>query len=100
MLGGLNEGMGRLVPPALTGSQVPIYSLSDISQMKRPPNGVFVVDASDIIKTGIFGLDQSKPLVDYTLGWLDPLGAHSDYKNQEVQALLRWFGNNTQQDSP
>jgi pimeloyl-ACP methyl ester carboxylesterase len=93
MLGGLNEGMGRLVPPALIGSQVPIYSLSNISQMKRPPNGVFVVDASDIIKTGTFGLDQSNPLVDYTLGWLDPLGAHSDYKNQEVQALLRWFAN-------
>jgi pimeloyl-ACP methyl ester carboxylesterase len=99
MLGSMNEGMGRLVPPQLIGPQVPIYSLPDISQMERPPNGVFVVDASDIIKRGAFGLDQSKPLVDYTLGWLDPLGAHSDYKNPEVLALLRWFANNDQKDS-
>jgi hypothetical protein len=54
---------------------------------------VFVVDSSDIIKRGTFGLDYSKPLVDYSLGWLDPLGAHSDYKNPEVLELLRWFAN-------
>ncbi len=99
MLGGLNEGMGRLVPPAMIGSQVPVYSLSDISQMKAPPNGVFVVDASDIIKKGAFGFDRSNPLFDYTLGWLDPMGAHSDFKNPEALALLKWFANSVQKDS-
>jgi hypothetical protein len=100
MLGGLNEGMGRLIPPAMIGSQVPIYSLSDISQMEGPPNGVFVVDASDIVKTGAFGLDQSKPLVDYTLGWFDPMGAHSDFKTSEFKPLLRWwFSDPTPQDA-
>jgi hypothetical protein len=84
----------------MIGGQVPIYSLSDISQMEGPPKGVFVVDSSDIIKKNPFGLDLSKPLVDYTLGWFSPLGAHSDYRNREVQALLRWFGNSDKKDSP
>ena len=99
-LGGLNEGMGRLVPPAMIGSQVPIYSLSDISQMKAPPNGVFVVDASDIIKIGALGLDRSNHLFDYTLGWLDPMGAHSDFKNPEAMGLYKWFINTKLEDSP
>jgi len=100
MLGGLNEGMGRLVPPAMLGSQVPVYSPSDISQMKAPPTGVFVVDASDIVRTGPFGIDRGNHLFDYTLGWLDPLGAHSDYKNPESLALLRWFANPIPYNSP
>jgi pimeloyl-ACP methyl ester carboxylesterase len=99
-LGGLNEGMGRLVPPAMIGSQVPIYSLSDISQMKAPPNGVFVVDASNIIKRGAFGFDRSNHLFDYTLGWLDPMGSHSDFKNPEAMGLYKWFVNTKQEDSP
>jgi pimeloyl-ACP methyl ester carboxylesterase len=100
MLGGLNEGMGRLVPPAMIGSQVPIYSLSDVSQKKAPPNGVFVVDASNIIKRGAFGFDRSNHLFDYTLGWLDPMGSHSDFKNPEAMGLYRWFVNTKQEDSP
>jgi pimeloyl-ACP methyl ester carboxylesterase len=100
MLGGLNEGMGRLVPPAMIGGQVPVYSLPEISQMKAPPNGVFVVDASDIIKSGALGFDRSKPLFDYTIGWIDPMGSHSDFKNPEAMALLRWFANSTPYNSP
>jgi len=99
MLGSLNEGMGRLVPPAMIGSQVPIYSLSDISQMKAPPNGVFVVDASDIIKRGALGFDRSNHLFDYTLGWLDPMGSHSDLKNPETMGLYRWFVNTKRDNS-
>ena len=67
--------------------------------MKAPPNGVFVVDASDIIKKGAFGFDCSNPLFDYTLGWLDPMGAHSDFKNPESLALLKWFANSALKDS-
>jgi hypothetical protein len=100
MLGGVNEGMGRLVPPAMIGSQVPVYSPSDVLQLKRPPNGVFVVDASDIIKRGAFGLDRGNHLFDYTLGWLDPMGSHSDFKNPEAMGLYKWFVNTKQEDSP
>jgi hypothetical protein len=68
--------------------------------MKAPPNGVFVVDASDIIKSGALGFDRSKPLFDYTIGWIDPMGSHSDFKNPEAMALLRWFANSTPYNSP
>ena len=55
------------------------------------PKGVFVVDASDIITEGSFGQDLSNPLVDYTLGWIDPIGAHSDYTDPESIALAAWL---------
>jgi hypothetical protein len=78
---------------------MPVYSPSDIAQMKVPPNGVFVVDASDIVRIGAFGLDRGNHLFDYTLGWLDPMGAHSDFKNPEAMTLLKWFANVDQKDS-
>ena len=54
-----------------------------------------MVDASQIIHEGALGLDQNNPLVDYTIGWLDMMGAHSDFKNPEVMELLAWFANST-----
>ena len=92
--------MGRLVPPALFGDQVPIYSLKEISEMESPRDGLFVVDASEIIDKGAFGLDQNNPLVDYTIGWFDLMGAHSDFKNPEAAALLSWFANSAPYNLP
>ena len=50
-----------------------------------------VVDASELIRRGSFGLDLTNPLVDYTLGWLDPIAAHSDFTNPEAIALAAWM---------
>ncbi len=89
-----------MVSPAMFGDQVPVYSLFDISEMDSPPDGLFVVDASEIVSEGAFGLDQNIPIVDYTIGWVDFMGAHSDFRNREVMALLSWFANSTPYNVP
>jgi hypothetical protein len=46
--------------------------------------GVTFVDASSVVSEGIYSLDYSHATIgstisDYTIGWLDPVGAHGDY---------------------
>ena len=47
------------------------------------------------LERNIVELDLNDPLVDYTIGWVDPMGAHSDFKNPEVLSLLSWFADDT-----
>ena len=51
--------------------------------------GVFAVDASNLIRRGTFGQNLERPWVDFTVGWFDPIGAHADYRNEEVVDLMR-----------
>jgi hypothetical protein len=44
---------------------------------------VFVIDASRQVRHGAFG-DLENPWIDFTVGWLDPIGAHADYRSPEV----------------
>ena len=41
-----------------------------------------------MIVTGSFGQNLENPFVDLTIGWIDIVGAHDDYRNAEVAALL------------
>lgn len=92
-LGPLHEGLGRMATPTLFEEQnIPVYSLKEIYELEAAPEGIFMVDASDIIKQGAFGLNLNDPWIDYTLGWLDPIGAHADYRNAEVMKLIDWLG--------
>ncbi len=50
-----------------------------------------VVDSSRIISRGVFGVSYEHPAADWTLGWLDPIGAHGDYTNEDVVRLMRWI---------
>ena len=34
------------------------------------------------------------------IGWLDPFGAHSDFRNPEVMELLSWIANSPKPDRP
>ena len=68
--------------------------------MAKPPNGPFAVDASTIVRKGGFGLDMGSPLIDYTVGWIAPIGAHSDFTNKEVMALLSWVVNGSRPPNP
>jgi hypothetical protein len=43
------------------------------------------------VRQGLFG-DLERPWRDFTLGWLDPLGAHGDYKNVGVAKLMFLLG--------
>ncbi len=40
---------------------------------------------------GAFGEDLSNPLANYTLGWLDPIAAHSDFTNPRALELAAWM---------
>ena len=90
-LGSIHDGLGRMATPLVFGEPIPIYSPDQLNDLEGMPSGVFVIDASDIITEGSFGADLSNPLADYTLGWIDPLGAHSDYTDPESIALAAWL---------
>jgi hypothetical protein len=95
-LGPLHEGMGRMYTPELLRREsVPVYSIRELQGMDAAPKGVFVVDTSSIVKKGAFGMDLSKPWFDFTLAWLDPIGAHSDFTNKQIMDLLSWMANGT-----
>lgn len=100
-LGPLHEGLGRMATPTLFEEHnVPVYSLEEFYELNSFPDGIFVVDASDIITRGALGLDLNNPWVDYSVGWLDPIGAHADYKNPEVMRLIDWMGRSLEAQSP
>jgi hypothetical protein len=90
-LGSIHEGMGRMSPPLALYPDPRVYSPHELDALESIPTGVFVVDATERISTGTFGVDLSKPLADYTLGWLDPLGAHSDFTNPRAIELAAWM---------
>jgi hypothetical protein len=90
-LGSIHEGMGRLSPPLAFYTDPRVYDPEDLDDVEGIPNGVFVVDASELIREGSFGQDLSNPLADYTLGWLDPIAAHSDFTNPDAIALAAWM---------
>ncbi len=101
-LGALNESVGRLYTPAmigdLPGGQSRIYDLGDLRDAQDTQacglprcEGILLLDATDIIEVGSFGLNLNDPLVDYTLGWLDPLGSHLDYRNEDVARTIADF---------
>lgn len=90
-LGSIHEGMGRMSPPLALYEDPPVYTPEELDALERVPTGVFVVDASERISTGAFGADLANPLADYTLGWLDPLGAHSDFTNPRAIVLAAWM---------
>ena len=101
-LGALNESVGRLYTPAMIGDlpdgQSQIYTLQDLRTARDTQacglprcKGILLLDATDIIDVGSFGLSLNDPLVDYTLGWLDPLGSHLDYRNEHVARVIAEF---------
>lgn len=94
-LGPIHEGVGRMSTPRLFRPSPPVYSLQELAELPGPPSGVFVVDATPIIRRGEFDIDFSKPLPKYTISWFDKSGAHSDFRNAEVGRLLSWLANGT-----
>jgi len=94
-LGLLSESAGRVfVEPWAAPRDLPVFSLQAFERLPTQDcglpvcEGVFFVDASPIVRTGIFGASLERPLVDWTLGWLDPIGAHADYRNPAVVELM------------
>jgi hypothetical protein len=91
-LGALHESVGRLVTPRIYPRGLPgVYTASELDEFAHDADGcrlpvckgVFVIDASRQVRHGAFG-DLENPWIDFTVGWLDPIGAHADYRSPEV----------------
>jgi hypothetical protein len=97
-LGVMNESVGRVVVPRPFSSTPPppVYSALELFEIVRAGegcglprcSGAFVIDATPLIRTGGFGQDMENPLFDFTVGWIDPVGAHGDYRNTRVVWMI------------
>ncbi len=92
----LHESAGRMIAPRFFPPRAPaVYSPGELGALAITPGpcrlptcrGVFAVDAASIVREGLFG-DLERPWRDFTLGWLDPLGSHADYKNEGIAKLM------------
>ena len=75
------------------GSNPPNYAMAYLTLLiKCKALEVHFVDCSSAIRQGtfwfLFDYDLRWPLWDYTISWLDPHGAHSDFKNEKVLSLI------------
>ena len=85
-----------MTPAVVARARLPVYSPDELEGFQRASDGcglptcagIFVVDASKLIRKGAFGENLENPFVNFTLGWLDPVGAHGDYRNSEVIGLM------------
>ena len=105
-IGSLNEAAGRAAAPGPFARTVyPVYSLIELKRLSAESDcglpvcqGPFAVDASSIARTGAFGEDLENPLYDFTIGWLDLVGAHGDYRNEAMVDLLQYVVRETERD--
>ncbi len=88
-MGGQRESVGGDLAIAIGANRTRAVDLgtwlSDGSGIEQ--EGLTVVDASSIVSEGLLG-NLNQPLVDYTVGWIDPIGAHSDFLHPETLALI------------
>jgi hypothetical protein len=95
-LGVLQDPVGRMLLPPPFGrrthtpfSPEQVRAAADSSECGLPVcEGLLVVDASRYVRRGMFGENLDNSAIDFTIGWLDPIGAHADYKNPELGQLL------------
>ncbi len=104
-LGVLHESVGRVVTHGILERDVPpVFSMEEFQRSLADGchlpicSGAFAVDASDEIQEGIFFENLARPMVDFTLGWLDPIGAHADYLNSDVVGLMEPLYRNGEAD--
>ncbi len=95
-LGGALESVGRGSRWGLfVGEALSVHAPGEVVDRSRGTcalptcAGPFAVDVSDIVRESAFGLDLGRPLVDFTLGWLDPVGAHGEYLPPRIRLLSR-----------
>jgi hypothetical protein len=96
--GPILDPVGRLLSPVATGPRLhpPVSPAAAIDESTPCGlvvcEGLLVIDASEDITRGALGEDLGNPFWDYTLGWLDPIGAHGDYRNPKIVDAVRRIG--------
>jgi pimeloyl-ACP methyl ester carboxylesterase len=92
------DPVGRLLSPVATGPALhPPVAPEEALDASSPCGlvvcaGLLVIDASDEITYGVLGENLGNPFWDYTLGWLDPIGAHGDYRSRRVVRIMQGLG--------
>jgi hypothetical protein len=90
--GSVTEAVGRCPNPGLGSMNPPeLFSITDIASARRLParSGVILIDCSSVIReSAVFGVDLSNLFLDYTLSWVDPIGAHEDVNQTELYKLM------------
>lgn len=88
-MGSLNESSARLYsPPLFTTVQAETHSIEAFLKLERVSHNNIYVDVSDAVSEGIFGVSYSNPAMDFTLGWIDPVGSHFKYHNEAVYKIM------------
>ncbi len=85
-LGTLHESVGRTSAPGFLSRSAPaVFGMESVrfedgEECQLPScRKTFALDASSAIREGGLGLDLERPLANFTLGSIDPIGAHGDY---------------------
>jgi hypothetical protein len=96
-LGPLHESVGRLLTPAVIAQErPPVYTSEELFEFESGPegcglpvcSGILIVDASELIYHSAYGPSLKTEFANFTLGWLDPIGAHGDYRTRKVARLM------------
>jgi hypothetical protein len=85
-LGTLHESVGRTSARGFLSRAAPeVFGLESIRVvpgedcMLPSCRTTFALDASPVIRESGLGFDLERPLADFTIGWIDLIGAHGDY---------------------
>lgn len=88
-LGPLIESTGRLlVSPLGTFKRAPIYNIEEFLRLEKSDLPWIFVDVSPEAGKGLYGGSYVKPFLDFTLGWLDPIGSHFYYHEEKIYDLV------------
>jgi hypothetical protein len=99
-LGSLNESAATIVTKnslmaSYFGHQALVHKVTTqaklLENINKLPNGIIPIDMSEEIDTGVIfeeDLSANPSLADWTIGWLDPVGSHSDFEIPEVYELI------------
>jgi hypothetical protein len=85
-LGTLHESVGRTSAKGFLSRAAPeVFGIDSVQLVEGEDcmlpscRTTFAIDASPVIHKSGLGFDLERPVADFTIGWLDPIGAHGDY---------------------
>lgn len=103
-LGPIHESAARTTNPVIGDwSRPPVHDLDAVLDLPSGDEGsgsgdgcglpscrgLVFVDVSDKLRHGIYAeANLRNAAVDFSLGWLDPIGAHNDYRQPAIYRLL------------
>ena len=92
-LGAINESAAAATPPIFgSWTQNEVMLLSDVVSDSYTLPGEFrhFIDCSSVMSGSAFTqkIDYQSHWANWTIGWLDPIGAHGDFEHEEIYQLI------------